>query len=74
MVWSQDHSKPGRWRQLSSILLFESHELNAKTLPEEATSLADLSCGQEAWFRLKTWFMGGSSIQPRADDALAIAS
>jgi hypothetical protein len=54
--------------------LFESQELSTNALPEGATSPADPPCSQEAWLRLKTCFVWGSSIQPRVVMRLVIAS
>jgi hypothetical protein len=53
----QDHSRLRWWLVDGCNLRFGSQEVNTKTLPEGATSLADLSSGQEALCRLKTWFM-----------------
>jgi hypothetical protein len=55
-------------------LLFGSHELGAKTLAEGATSPADPSISEEAWFRLKTWFVWVHPFNQGPSVHLVIAS
>jgi hypothetical protein len=54
------------WLAGSCSLLFGSHELDTKTLPEDATSAADPTCGEEAWFKPKTRFTGVETFKKSA--------
>jgi hypothetical protein len=53
---------------------FRESQLDTKTLPEDQTSSEDPSVSEEAWFRLKTWFVWVQALKKSAIGAdLAIA-